>query len=112
MKREKGAVIANSFGFGKLPGALYAAWPKDEQGEPVAPKFLTHCGATDLEDAMLRNMLEAYGIPSMVIAPGDGAFGRVILGVSGTGSSIYVPETQYNEAKELMEADTDDELQS
>ena len=104
--------MANSYGFGKLPGALYAAWPKDEQGEPVPPKYLTHCAGTDLEDAMLRSMLEAYGIPSLVLEPGDGSFGRLILGISGTGSSIFVPETLYHDAIELMEADTDDELQS
>lgn len=99
------------FGRGKKPGDLYASWPKDEQGEPVAPKYLTHCLSTDMQDTLLVNMLEAYGIPAMIAHPGDGDFGKVMLGISGTGSSIFVPETMYEEAKELMEGQADDELQ-
>ena len=100
-----------SFGFGKLPGELYARWPKDAAGEPVPPKYLTHCSSTDLEDTMLVNLLEAYDIPVLRVCPGDGAFGRVVLGISGTGNSIFVPETRYEDAKELMEGNNDDELQ-
>ena len=96
--------------FGKhLPGELYKQWPRDAQGEIIPPKFLTHCTSRDIEDVMLVNYLQAYGIPAAVLHPGDGAFGKVVLGISGTGSSIYVPETMYEEAKELMEATTDDD---
>jgi hypothetical protein len=99
--------------FGKsLPGELYKQWPRDMNGEPVPPKFLTHCSSRDIEDVMLVNFLQSYGIPAAVIHPGDGSFGKVVLGLSGTGSSIYVPETMYEYAKELMEAKPDDELQS
>ena len=101
----------DGFGFGKLPGELYRRWPKLDNGEPVSPKFLSHCLSTDMADVMLVNMLEAYGIPALVVHPGDGSFGRVVLGMSGTGSSIFVPETLYNDAKELMEGN-DEELQS
>ena len=104
--------MADTFGFGRLPGELYARWPRDEGGEPVPPKLLRHLQSTDLADTMLVNMLEAYGIPALVTHPGDGAFGRVILGISGTGSCIYVPETAWNDAIELMEGKNDDELQS
>ena len=96
--------------FGKhLPGELYKQWPRDAQGEIIPPKFLTHCTSRDIEDVMLVNYLQSYGIPAAVLHPGDGAFGKVVLGISGTGSSIYVPETMYEEAKELMEATTDDD---
>ena len=99
--------------FGKhLPGELYKQWPRDEQGEIIPPKFLTHCTSRDVEDVMLVNFLQSYGIPAAVLHPGDGAFGKVVLGISGTGSSIYVPETMYEEAKELMEAKIDDDIQS
>ena len=99
--------------FGRsLPGELYRQWPRDPGGEIVPPKFLTHCTSRDASDAMLVNFLKSYGIPAVVIHPGDGAFGKVVLGMSGTGSSIYVPETMYDEAKELMEATPDDDLQS
>ena len=94
--------MLDDYGFGKLPGDLYRRWPKGEDGEIVPPKFLTHCLSTDLEDTMLVNMLEAYGIPALRIHPGDGAFGKVVLGMSGTGSSIYVPETLWEDARALM----------
>ena len=100
------------FGRGKTPGELSEKWPKDENGEPVTPKFLAHRMSVDMADTLLVNMLEAYGIPALVLHPGDGDFGKVILGMSGFGSDIYVPETMYEEAKELMEAEPDDELQS
>ena len=102
--------MANDYGFGKLPGHLYESWPRTESGEPVPPKFLTHCLSTDLSDRLLANMLEAYGIPALIQYPGDGAFGKVVLGLSGTGTSIYVPETLYNDAKELMEGNDNGEL--
>ena len=99
--------------FGRsVPGKLYKQWPRDAQGEIVPPKFLTNCSSRDVEDEMLVNFLKSYGIPAVVLYPGDGAFGKLVLGTSGTGSSIYVPETMYDEAKELMEAEPDDELQS
>ena len=60
---------------------------------------------------MLVNFLKSYGIPAVVEYPGDGAFGKLVLGTSGTGSSIYVPETMYEQAKELMEAEPDDDVQ-
>ena len=99
--------------FGRnIPGELYKQWPHDMYGEPVPPKFLTHCTSRDAEDVMLVNFLQSYGIPAAVIHPGDGSFGKVVLGISGTGSSIYVPETMFDQAKELMEAKPDDDLQS
>ena len=45
-------------------------------------------------------MLEAYGIPCLCVAPGDGSFGRVVLGMSGCGMDIYVPESLYDDAVE------------
>ncbi|MBE6996936.1 MAG: DUF2007 domain-containing protein [Ruminococcaceae bacterium] len=99
--------------FGRnMPGKLYRQWPRDARGEIVPPKFLTHCSSRDVEDEMLVAFLKSYGIPAVVLHPGDGSFGKVVLGLSGTGSSIYVPETMYDMAKELMEATPDDDLQS
>ena len=98
------------FGWSSLPGELMKKWPLDAKGEPVAPAFLVHCKSNDLEDALIVNMLSAYGIPALCIHPGDGSFGRVVLGMSGTGSNILVPETLLEDAKALMEAENDDEL--
>ena len=104
--------MIGEFGRRRLPGELYEKWPKTETGEPVPPKFLTHCKCNDFEDTLFTGMLEACGIPAMILHPNDGDFGELILGMSGTGSSIFVPETMYEEAKELMEAEPDDDLQS
>lgn len=104
--------MSGKYGRSPLPGELYKNWPKDEQGNPVQPKLLAHCSSLDMADTMLINMLQAYGIPAMVMHPGDGGFGKVVLGMSGTGSRIYVPENMYEDAIVLMEAEPDDELQS
>ena len=99
--------------FGRnIPGKLYEQWPRDAHGEIVPPKFLVNCSSRDAEDEMLVAFLKSYGIPAVMEHPGDGSFGKVVLGMSGTGSSIYVPETMYDQAKDLMEAKPDDELQS
>ena len=104
--------MAAEFGRASLPGELYDKWPRDAQGEIVAPKFLKHCTSVDMEDTLLVNMPGSYGVPAVVLHPGDGNFGKVVIGMSGTGSSIFVPETMYDLAKELMEAEPDDDVQS
>ena len=57
------------------------------------------------EDEMLANLLEAYGIPCLRQFPKDGSFGRVVLGMSGNGADIYVPETMLEDAKNLISED-------
>ena len=93
-KREYGKTLEN--------------WPKDEQGEPVTPAFLTMCSPLDMQAELTQGLLESYGIPSLRMAPGDGAFGELILGMGGTGLDIYVPETMLDDAKALMEADNEE----
>lgn len=93
-KREYGKTLEN--------------WPKDEQGEPVAPAFLAMCSPLDMQAELTQGLLASYGIPSLRMAPGDGAFGELILGMSGTGLDIYVPETMLDDAKALMEADNEE----
>ncbi len=96
------------FGRKPKPGELYKKWPKNELGEPVSPKLLIHITSLDMADTMIVSMLESFGIPAMVTHPGDGDFGKLVLGMSGTGSYIYVPETMYEQANELMEAEPDE----
>ena len=74
--------MEKAFAWSSLPGALLKRWPRDDAGEYAAPKFLTHCLSVDMEDKILVNMLEAYGIPALIIHPGDGDFGKVLLGMS------------------------------
>ena len=104
--------MIGNIGRGKRPGELYEMWPKGPDGEIIPPKFLIHCRSNDFEDTLLVNMLESYGVPAVILHHGDGDFGKVVLGMSGTGSSIFVPETMYEMAVELMEAEPDDELQN
>ena len=108
----------------KVPGDLHLSWGRDSrrdllerwpatpEGEPVTPAFLTKCGQVDLEDRLLVNMLEAYGIPCLTRYPHSGEFGKVVLGMSGFGTEIYVPETMLQDAIALLESeDVEDELE-
>jgi hypothetical protein len=56
---------------------------------------------------MLISMLNAYGIPCLKQFPNNGALGRVVLGVSGTGTDIYVPATMLDEARDILEGESD-----
>lgn len=87
----------------------YDAWPKDGQGKTVKPAFLTHCSPLDMDAQMVQSMLEAYGVPSVRCLPGDGQFGELILGMSGSGVDILVPETMLDEAKQLLEGEPEDD---
>lgn len=86
-------------------GKLADMWPRDDAGEFAAPAFLTHCMSIDMQDEMLINMLAAYGIPAVKQYPNDGSFGRVILGMSGGGTDIYVPHTLLEDALALISED-------
>ena len=90
-------------------GALLEAWPRDAAGQPEAPAFLTSCMGLDLADELLAGMLEAFGIPVLRRFPHDGAFGKLMLGQSGMGVDMYVPESMLEQAVGLMEhGDTDE----
>ena len=96
-------------------GLVSDRWPKDEEGRAEESAFLCTCKNTDMSDELTVNMLEAYGIPCLRDYPGDGAFGRVIMGASGTGVDIYVPKSMLEVAQKLIEgveegAENDEEL--
>ena len=76
-------------------------WPLNDAGEKEEPVFLCHLQCNDLSDELLVNMLEAYGIPCIIKYPGDGEFGRVIMGMSGAGTDLYVPKSMYEDAYDL-----------
>lgn len=92
------------WGFSKT-GELLKTWPKDPDGAPVSGAFLLHCSCTDLEDEVIVNLLEAYGIPCVRRFPNNGDLGRVMLGMSGTGVDLYVPECLLEDAKALISED-------
>ena len=96
-------------------GLVSDRWPKDEEGRAEESAFLCTCSGTDLNAELTVNMLEAYAIPCLRDYPGDGAFGRVIRGASGTGVDIYVPKSMLEVAQKLIEgveegAENDEEL--
>ena len=62
-----------------------------------------------MNDDLKVNMLEAYGIPCLRIYPGDGSFGRVVLGMSGFGTDIYVPESLVEDARALCQQPDEEE---
>ena len=93
-----------------LCGELLDRWPKTPAGEPEKPAFLCNCKNLDMGDVMRVNMLEAYNIPCLRVYPGDGGFGRVVLGMSGQGTDIYVPESLLEDAIELCKEENNEEL--
>ena len=84
-------------------------WPKTSSGDPEKAVFLCNCKALDLSDELKINMLETYGIPCLRDYPGDGSFGKVVLGMSGQGTDIYVPESMLAEAKNLLIAEPEEQ---
>lgn len=84
-------------------------WPKDENGEIVRPALLAHLSDSQIEADIMINMLRAYNIPVLRAYPNDGEFGKIILGFSGSGVEIYVPETMLTEAQNLISADIEEE---
>lgn len=95
-----------------IQGELFERWPKDEKGEPETPALLCNCKNVDLDAALRINMLEAFGIPCLPMYPGDGAFGRVVVGMSGQGTDIYVPQSLLDDALQLLDTpeEPEDEL--
>ena len=94
--------MKNKEGWGRLiRGELYERWPKDENGEPEEPVFLGTAVNLNYFDELTINMLEAYGIPCLRQYPGDGTFGKIILGMSGQGTEIYVPKSMVEDAANL-----------
>lgn len=82
-----------------------ADWPRDAAGEPVPPVFLEHITGSELELELELSLFRAYEIPVLLQYPNDGDFGRLILGFSGTGADLYVPETLLEDAMNIMSGD-------
>jgi len=105
--RDKPAL---SWGRSRAMGQLTEAWPRSAEGSPEEPVMLTHCSCVDMEDEITAGILEAYGIPCLRLLPGDGSFGKVLMGMSGAGVDIYVPESLYEEACQLLKGEPEDVL--
>ena len=90
-------------------GLVSDRWPRDEEGRAEESAFLCTRSNTDMSDELTVNMLEAYGIPCVRDYPGNGSFGRVIMGASGTGVDIFVPKSMLETALKLLEGVENDE---
>ncbi len=90
-------------------GKTYEIWPRTADGQTEEPAFLVHCSPLDMEADMIQSMLGSFHIPSIRRLPGDGAFGELILGMSGNGVDLYVPKSMLEDAKALLEGETDDD---
>ena len=85
-----------------IPGELLERWPRDESGEFEPPVYLCHCEPLGMAEALTVSRMESYGIPCMKQYPENGDFGRLIIGVSGTGTDIFVPASLWADACELL----------
>ena len=94
-----------------LHGELYERWPKDEKGEPEEPVRLGTLINLNMVDELTVNMLEACGIPCLRVYPGDGSFGKLIFGMSGQGTDIYVPKSMAADAAALCNYKGDYEME-
>jgi len=92
-----------------LPGKMAKRWPKDENGEYVAAAFLTTCSQLDMGDAIVTGMLDSFDIPYVKKFPHYGGFGNLMLGVSAEGLDIFVPETMLEDARNILEGESEDE---
>ena len=95
-----------------IRGELYERWPKDENGLPEEPVRLGTAENINLYDELTVNMLEACGIPCLTLYPGDGSFGKLILGMSGQGTDIYVPKSMAEDAAALCAYQGDYDMES
>ena len=95
-----------------LCGDLFERWPKDENGQPEEPVRLGTAMNLNLFDELTVNMLEAYGIPCLRVDPGNGSFGRLVLGLSGEGTDIYVPRSMADDAAALCTYQGDYDMES
>jgi hypothetical protein len=79
-------------------------WPLGPDGAPEEAAFLVHTADFGGGGDMTESMLRAFGIPVIGRFPGDGSFGRVVLGFSGYGRELYVPKSRLELAQELLRA--------
>ena len=88
----------------KKPFGLSENWPKTEDGEAVPPEYIEYFTGSQAEVDLAVNLLRAYGIPVFCAFPNNGSFGKVIMGASGTGTVLYVPQTMAEEARDILQA--------
>ena len=84
-------------------------WPDDDSGGPVPPAFLMCLYGGPLDTELTLNLLEAYGIPHICEYPRNGFIGQLFMGQSSSGMDVYVPETMLEDARNIINADIENE---
>ncbi|MBE7002807.1 MAG: hypothetical protein E7425_00800 [Ruminococcaceae bacterium] len=98
--------------WGEAPRTAAENWPKGPDGMPENAAFLVDTFEADAQADMIVGMLRAYDIPAIKRYAKDGTLGKVVLGFSGYGVALYVPESMLEEARALLEpVDDSEELQ-
>jgi len=82
-------------------------WPLQDDGTPVRPVYLCNESSLSFSAEVAVSMLNAYGIPVMTQHPSGGSMGKVVLGISGYGQELYVPETMLDTARDLISDDVE-----
>ena len=59
--------------------------------------------------SLIHILLDSCGIPYVKRFPHYGGFGNLMLGMSAEGVDIFVPETMLEEAKNILEGESEDE---
>ncbi len=98
--------------WGRTPNDLTERWPKAADGTPEKAVFLTDAFEADAQADLLVGMLRSYDIPVIKKYERDGALGKVVLGFSGYGASLYVPESMLEDAQNLIRPAEDAEAES
>ncbi len=78
--------------------------PKDEPGNQLKdePEVLLINVGNETEANLIQSILKSHGIPSLRKYPGGGGYLKVYMGFSIQGIEIYVLESDYDKAKEIL----------
>ncbi len=99
--------------WGKTELDLPERWPKRSDGAPEAPALLAHLMEWNCEAGLTEQLLRAYDIPVLTARGNLGSLGTIVLGFSGEGVDLYVPESMLEDARNLTApvdgAEPDDE---
>ena len=89
--------------WGMTDGGVPSDWPKAADGTPEAPVLLRHMSGNLAEADILVSMLRSYGIPALRACGNYGTLGKIILGYSGEGLDLFVPESMLEDANNLLQ---------
>lgn len=80
-------------------------WPLDDNNKPVKPALLTTVMGTQMDYEMTISLMQSFGIPTIRDYPNAIQNAKILLGFSGAGMDVYVPENMLELAKELLNSE-------